>query len=163
MRRGTVFIVALGLGVLGVFTPIAAQRAGVCRGAATDPAVRYTTAALSNPVVEVNRKLRDGTLRLTYDGRGGFLNSALDALQLPIDSQLLVFSRASLQARFINEQNPRSIYFNDRLALGWVRDGALLEVAVHDDAAGVVFYTLEQRRELASAPPQFERAFQCLR
>jgi hypothetical protein len=162
MQRRAVFIVALGLCVLGVFTPIAAQRAGVFRGSSNDPAIRYTTATLSNPIVDVNKKLRDGTLRLTYDGRGGFLNSALDALQLSVDSQLLVFSRASLQARFINEQNPRSIYFNDRVALGWVRDGPLLEVAVHDDTAGVVFYTLEQRREPTDGPPQFERAFQCL-
>jgi hypothetical protein len=64
MRRRAVFIVALGLCVLGVFTPIAAQRAGVFRGSSNDPAIRYTTATLSNPIVDVNKKLRDGTLRL---------------------------------------------------------------------------------------------------
>jgi hypothetical protein len=90
------------------------------------------------------------------------LRSALEALQIPVDSQLLVFSRASLQRRRINEQNPRALFFNDRVALGWVRDGDVLEVATHDASAGVVFYTLEQRPDATTGPPQFKRAFECL-
>ena len=62
-----------------------------------------------------------------------------------MDSQLLVFSRASLQGKLINEQNPRALFFNDRVALGWVRGGEIIEVAAHDESAGVVFYTLDQR------------------
>ena len=73
-----------------------------------------------------NRKIQDGSVRLTSEGRSRFLRSALDALQIPIDSQLLVFSRASLQGKLINEQNPRALFFNDRVALGWVRDGELI-------------------------------------
>jgi hypothetical protein len=98
---------------------------------------------------------------LTFEGRGGFLRSALDALRIPVDSQLLVFSRGSLQGKQISEQNPRAIFFNDRVALGWVRGGDLLEVAAHDESAGVVFYTLEQRADAAN-PPQFKRGFICL-
>ena len=69
----------------------------------------------------------------------------LEALQLPADSQLLLFSKASLQGRLVSPANPRALFFNDRVALGWVRDGDLLEVAAHDARAGMVFYTLEQR------------------
>src|SRR4029453_663926 len=90
-----------------------AQRAGTFRGSPEDPAINYSTGPLNNPVVEVNRKLRDGAIRLTFEGRSGFLQSALEALQIPIDSQLLVFSRASLQGRLINKQNPGGIFFND--------------------------------------------------
>jgi hypothetical protein len=54
-----------------------------------------------------------------------------------VDSQLLVFSRASLQGRRIGEQNPRALFFNDRVALGWVRGGDVLEVAATDESAGV--------------------------
>ena len=72
-----------------------------------------------------------------------------------------MFSRASLQGRQIGEQNPRALFFNERVALGWVRDGDVIEVAAHDESAGVVFYTLEQRAD-AAGPPQFTRAFQCL-
>jgi hypothetical protein len=43
-----------------------------------------------------------------------------------------------------------------------VRGGDVLEVAAHDESAGVVFYTLEQRADATTGPPQFKRAFQCL-
>lgn len=163
MRRHT--LSAFGLWLLAIastWVPVDAQRAGAFRGSVDDPAIRYTTATLNNPVDDLNRKLQDGTLTFTYDPRSGFLASALEALQLPLDSQLLVFSRTSLQGRRISEQNPRALYFNDRVALGWVRGGDALEVAAFDESAGVVFYALDQRPEAASERPQFKRAFECL-
>jgi len=119
-------LLALGLCLYalgGIWAPIDAQRAGAFMGSSNDPAIRYSTAPLNNAVVEVNKKLQDATTQLTFEGRSGFLRSALEALQIPVDSQLLVFSRASLQGRQINEQNPRALFFNDRVALGWVRGG----------------------------------------
>jgi hypothetical protein len=162
MHGRTLLASGLCLYVLGVSAPIDAQRAGTFRGSTEDPAIRYSSSPLNNAVVEVNKKLQDGAVTLTFEGRSGFLRSALDALQIPVDSQLLVFSRASLQGRQINEQNPRALFFNDRVALGWVRDGAIIEVAAHDESAGVVFYTLEQRTDATPEPPQFKRAFECL-
>src|SRR5258705_1985863 len=157
-------LLALALGsfvVAGTRASVDAQRAGAFMGSSEDPAIAYTTASLNNAVVDVNRKLQDGAIQFTFDPRSGFLRSALEALQLPVDSQLLVFSRTSLQGKRIGEQNPRALFFNDRLALGWVRGGDVLEVAAHDETAGVVFYTLEQRAD-AGGPPQFQRALSCL-
>jgi len=157
-------ILALGVGVFAVAvvsSPIDAQRAGAFRGSTDDPAINYATAPVNNLVEDVNRQLQTGALRLTFEGRGGYLRSAIEALHIPVDSQLLVFSRASLQGKQINEQNPRAIFFNDRVALGWVRGGDLLEVAAHDERSGVVFYTLDQRAD-APDPPRFKRAFICL-
>jgi hypothetical protein len=164
MHWRTLSGVGLWLFALGsVWPPAEAQRAGAFKGSSDDPAIRYsTTTALNNVVVEVNRKLEDGSVQLTFDGRSGFLQSALEALRIPVDSQLLVFSRTSLQRKLIGEQNPRALFFNDRVALGWVRGGDVLEVAAHDESAGVVFYTLEQRVDAAAGPPQFKRAFECL-
>jgi hypothetical protein len=162
MRART--LLAIGVGVFAVAvvsSPIDAQRAGPFRGSSEDPAIKYSTATLNNLVTDVNRRLQDGTLSLTLEGRAGYLRSALEALQIPADSQLLVFSRASLQGKQIGEQNPRAIFFNDRVALGWVRGGDLIEVAAHDATAGVVFYTLAQRPD-AAGPPQFKRGFICL-
>ena len=153
-------LASFGLGVCvlgGMRLRVDAQHAGVFRGSPDDPAINYSTVPLSNIVVEVNRKLQDGTLRFPFDSRSGFLQPALEALQIPVDSQLLVFSRTSLQGRRISEQNPRALFFNDRVALGWVRGGDVLEIAAHDASAGVAFYKLEQRE-----PPQFTRAFECL-
>src|SRR5262245_60321022 len=138
--------VACCLAVLaGTRMSLDAQRSGTFMGSPDDPAINYARAPLNNAIVEINRQLQEGRPRFAYDARSGFLQSALEALQLQVDSQLLVFSRASLQGRRINEQNPRAIFFNDRLALGWVRGGDLIEVAAHDESAGLVFYTLDQR------------------
>src|SRR5687768_4630237 len=162
MSGRVLLIVGLCLFWLGVVSaPIDAQRAGTFRGSTEDPAIKYSTAPLNNLVADVNRRLQEGALQLMFDGRSGYLRSALDALQIPVDSQLLVFSRASLQGRQIGEQNPRALFFNDRVALGWVRGGDVIEVAAHDEAAGVVFYTLEQQ-PAAGAAPEFKRVFGCL-
>src|SRR3954471_17640469 len=92
------FTVALCVFVLGsMWATVDAQRAGAFMGSSDDPAIRYSTAPLNNAVVEVNRKLQDGSVRLPFDPRSGFLRGALEALNIPVDSQLLVFSRASLQ------------------------------------------------------------------
>jgi hypothetical protein len=76
-----------------------------------------------------------------------------------VESQTLVFSQTSFQGPLINIHNPRAIYFNDTVSVGWVRGGDLLEVAVQDPRQGVVFYALPQN---AKAPPEFKRNEQCL-
>jgi hypothetical protein len=129
------------------------------RGSTEDMAIKYATAPLDNPIVAVNQKLKDGTIRLTFDGRGGYLQSALQALDIPVESQMLVFSATSLQARLINPDNPRALFFNDRVVLGYVRTGEILEVAAQDAAEGIVFYTLDQK---ATDTPQFQRVTTCL-
>jgi hypothetical protein len=53
---------------------------------------------------------------------------------------LLVFSKTSFQADRISPRNPRAIYFNDDVAVGWVRGSSSMEVAAFDSRQGVVFY-----------------------
>jgi hypothetical protein len=139
--------------------PLDAQRGGMFLGSADDPAIAYSTAPVNNVVEDLNRRLLAGSAGLTFAGRAGYLASALEALALPTDSQLLLFSKASLQGRLIGPSNPRALFFNDRVVLSWVRDADLLEVAAHDERAGIVFYTLEQR---PAERPAFKREFRCL-
>src|SRR5262245_2806450 len=114
MHRRTLLALGLWMLALGImWAPVDAQRARAFMGSSDDPAIRYSTSELNNAVVDVNKKLQDGTLQFTFDERSGFLRSALEALRIPVDSQLLVFSRASLQGRRIGEQNPRALFFND--------------------------------------------------
>jgi hypothetical protein len=129
------------------------------QGSPDDPAIAYSTAPLANVVEQLNRRLQDGSAVLAFQGRSGYLQSAIDALQMPIDSQLLVFSNQSLQGRLIGPSSPRALFFNDRAVLAWVRDAELLEVAAHDERAGVVFYTLEQK---PAERPVFKRELRCL-
>ena len=138
---------------------LGAQRGGMFLGSADDPAIAYSTAPVNNVVDDLNRRLQDGSAGLTFEGRSGYLQSVIDSLNLSIDSQLLVFSKTSLQARLVSASNPRSLFFNDRVALAWVRDGDLLEAAAHDEKSGVVFYSLEQR---PAERPMFKREFRCL-
>jgi hypothetical protein len=59
--------------------------------------------------------------------------------------------------------NPRAVFFNDTTAVGWVRGGDLLEVAVLDREQGPLFFALEQKPPAAGAPaPQLARDEQCL-
>ena len=166
MRRRTFLL--LGTSLLAAFVAtvtVRAQRGGMFRGSIEDPAIAYTKAPVSNVVADLNAKIAAGTVQLKSDGRSGYLQSALEALDLPADSQMLVFSPTSFQAKRISQANPRALFFNDRVALGWVRDGDVIEVAAHDATQGIVFYTLDQKPapdHPANEPPQFKRTFSCL-
>jgi len=155
------FILTAGLlcALARVPASLSAQRGGMFLGSAEDPAIAYSTATLNNAVSEINKKLHDGSVRLTFEGRSGYLRSALSALDIPVDSQMLVFSQTSFQRKRIGETNPRALFFNDRVALGWVRDGDIIEVAAQDEKEGMVFYTLDQR---PIDWPEFQRAVTCL-
>jgi len=123
------------------------------------PAIRYSTRETTDVVAALNRRLQAGELRLAFDGPGGYLKSVLEALDVPVASQTLVFSETSLQYELITAANPRALYFNDQLAVGWVRGADSLELAAHDRQQGVVFYTLDQK---PAAKPQFTRSQRCL-
>jgi hypothetical protein len=123
------------------------------------PAVAYTTGAVKNAVADLDDRIRRGALKLSFDATSGYLRALLNALQVPIDSQTLVFSQGSLQARQISPTNPRAVYFNDTVAVGWVRGADVLELAAHDARQGTIFYTLRQQ---AAASPRFERDNRCL-
>ena len=136
-----------------------AQRGGMFQGSADDPAIKYSTGPLDNAVDSLNSRLDSGAARLSFRGRSGYLSSVLEALDLSIDAQMLVFSPTSLQAPFIKESNPRALFFNDRVQVGWVRDSDLLEIAAQDSRQGIVFYTLGQE---PTAAPRFKRMTACL-
>jgi hypothetical protein len=129
-------------------------------GASRDhQAIAYSTAPVTNAITELNDRLESGRLSLAFDPDSGYLKSVLDALSLPVESQLLVFSPTSFQARRISKSNPRAVFFNDGVAVAFVRGGDVLEVMVHDPRQGAIFYTLPQA---TGAPPRFTRDDKCL-
>ena len=122
------------------------------------PAVAYATQQPHDAIAQLNEKLAVGSTTLPYEPASGYMRSVLSALDVPIDSQLAVFSKTSVQARIISPVNPRTLFFNDRVVVGWPR-GGFIEAAALDPQLGVVFYTLNQQ---ASASPRFERGNGCL-
>jgi len=131
-----------------------AQRPDAFVASRDHAAIRYSSGPVSNPISELNQKLQAGTVKLAFDGQSGYLRSALNALAVPVESQVVVFSQTSNQARQIEPRNPRTIFFNDAVAIGYVRGGAVLELAAHDRRQGVIFYTLKQS---SSETVRFER------
>lgn len=109
----------------------------------TDPAIQYG-GEVHDAVAELNRKLQSGAVTLTRDRAFGYLPSVLDALGVPVESQVLVFSKTSLQSMLISPGNPRAIYFNDSVAVAWVRGGSILELIAQDPQQGAIFYSLDQ-------------------
>jgi hypothetical protein len=137
-----------------------AQRRDVFVQSRLIPAIAYDTTDTNDPIARVNKKLADGSVTLKFEpDNGGYLRSALAALDLPVESQALVFSKTSFQGDLINVLNPRALYFNDTTSLGWVRGADLIEVAAQDARQGVIFYYLRQE---ASERPRFQRTNECL-
>jgi hypothetical protein len=119
-----------------------------------DETIRYSQRPADDPVERLNRKIASGEVKLEYDGAHGYLRSVLQALGIPVESQMLVFSKTSFQATRISPRRPRALYFNDTTAVGSVYDSDLLEFASVDPKLGVVFYTLNQEKV---GKPHFDR------
>lgn len=118
------------------------------------PPILYRTSTPQNDISVLQEKIERGDVSLKYDAELGYLPSLLNALNVPVDSQVLVFSKTSLQARRISPQTPRALYFNDELYIGYCHEGDKLEVAAMDPLLGTVFYTLSQTE---SEKPTFLR------
>ena len=121
--------------------------------------IAYSDTPSQTRVSQLQEQLDAKQTSLSYDIKRGYLPSLLSELELPVSSQLLVFSRTSAQ-RQISPQQPRAIYFNDDTYLGWVPSGDLIELLAMDAQQGAIFYTLPRHRQ---KQPQISRdGGQCL-
>ncbi len=136
------------------------RRSGAFDQSINHPAIKYLTADTDTVVDHLNQKLRDGSAKLVFDEKTGYLKSVLELLQIPVESQVLVYTQTSLQAQHIKMDNPRAIYFNDSVSVGYIRDAGLIEITAQDPAMGTVFYVIHQT---PAAQPSFGRDQQCLR
>jgi hypothetical protein len=146
------------------------RRAGAFDQSINHPAIKYLTAETDTVVDRLNARLRDGSARLVFDEKSGYLKSVLDLLDIPVESQVLVYTQTSLQAQHIRMNNPRAIYFNDSASVGYIRGAGLIEVMAQDPVMGSIFYVIHQAPPSAEAtggrPSQqatFGRDQQCLR
>lgn len=105
--------------------------------------IRYSESTANDRVALLQRKLDAGELRLDRDPKFGYLPSLLKELKISPQSQVLVFSKTSLQIHKISPANPRALYFNDSVYVGYVPGSEILELAANDPQLGAVFYTLD--------------------
>jgi len=123
------------------------------------PPINYSATAPSNRVTALQGVIDEGRLTLHGSTEQATLRRCLDALGVSVDTQVLVFSKTSLQRKRITPQNPRAIYFADDAYVGWV-PGGLTEVALSDPGLGLAFYQLDARDP--TRPLRFERDAECL-
>lgn len=137
------------LAMLYVALPVMAQNVSYER-----PPIDYLNTEVHDPVAELARKVESGEVQLKHDEQYGYLTAVLEALDVPISSQTLVFSKTSLQLHRISPRRPRSLYFNDDVYIGFCQRGDVLELAATDAKQGATFYTLSQEK---SDAPKFVR------
>ena len=122
------------------------------------PDIQYASRPTTDRVARLKQALTQNGRSLQRDARTGYLRSVLEALGVPVDSQLLVFSKTGVQRAFTNPQNPRALFFDQSVAVGYAPGAPVIEIAAHDPQQGVVFYTFDQ----AAAAPVFTRRTGCL-
>jgi hypothetical protein len=120
--------------------------------------INYNNAVATGAVAQLQKRLDAGTVTLKHDDSYGYLLSVLDQLKVPKSSQMLVFSKTSLQRERISPETPRSLFFNDNIYIGFIPGAPLIEVSIADPKLGGVFYTVDQTAD----KPTFTRNNQCL-
>jgi hypothetical protein len=123
------------------------------------PAIQYGLRPTTDRVARLNAALANGTSTLVRESGVGYLRAVLAALDIPVESQLLVFSKSGIQRELTSPNNPRALYFNPSVVVGYVAGAPVIEVAAQDPQQGTIFYTLDQG---ISDAPRFVRGNVCL-
>ena len=103
-------------------------------------------------------RLGSGEVQLDAGSDKAQLVSLLAALDVPVSSQLLVYSATSFQGGLIRPENPRALYFNDEVYVGYV-PGGRFEVAAIDPDLGPVFRIF---RPVQNGRPEITRSERCM-
>jgi hypothetical protein len=124
------------------------------------PVIGYSGTPAHNPIARLQARLLSGEAKLDFRPPRGYLDSVLKNLQIDPSSQLLVYSKSSLQVQWVNAASPRAIYFNDDTYAGWVQSIGSLEFVTMDSELGPVFYTMTNQSD---SKPEFDReVLRCL-
>ncbi len=119
----------------------------------------YWNKPLNDKFTQLKDDLEAGKLPLDYRTEKTFLVSLLKALDIPASSQVLLFSTTSLQLRFISVRNPRALYFNEDLYIGYIPGGRIEVVALNPELGGIFYiFDIPQGRKQV----RVERSTRCM-
>ena len=119
----------------------------------------YFSKDAKDPVTLLMKRVQRGEVLIKEPNGKPLVERLLRELGLNKDTQVLVFSRTSLQRREVSYSNPRALYFNESVYLGWMPNGRI-EIASFDPELGPIFYF---QRELDDASsPLLARSRSCL-
>jgi len=150
VRLGAVAIVAVAFAPVARSAPPAYER----------PPINYSHAKPRDAVARLLQRIAAGEVVLTGSDQE-ILRALLRELGIPVESQILVFSKTSLQSGLIAPESPRALYFSDSVYVGWV-PGGLIEAAAIDPELGPVFYAFDPQ-DARDARRSLVRETTCLR
>ena len=136
----------LGLASLGLVGSFIVPRASVLDDKQT-----------ASPIHDLELRVSANRGILQFDWSQGYLRSVLRELNIPISSQVLVFSKTSVQNALISPATPRAIYFNDDAYVGWVPNGDFVELSDSEPGFGAQFFIVPQR----PSSPQIQHPDNC--
>ena len=125
------------------------------------PPINYSTTQPRDPIARWQARIAAGEVKYGGTDRE-LLQALLRELKIPVASQVIVFSKTSLQRQRIRPDHPRAVYFTDNAYAGWV-PGGLMEVTTIDPVLGPIFYALDPAALRTNAPGAFVRDSDCLR
>ncbi len=123
-----------------------------------NPAIGYFELPTTDRVATLIDQIDKGMVDFGAEGPSGFLKGLLAALDVSVESQVLVFSKTSMQRQFIDAKTPRALFFGDDIVVAYIPEAPLIEIAVQDPRQGMVFYTLDQESRRL---PLIERRSEC--
>lgn len=119
---------ALGLAAASILLAAIAPAAGEGEAPPPDPIAALAAAG-------------EGALPTGADGEVS-LGALLARLDIREDSQVLVFTKGSLQKRFISPANPRAIYFSDQVTVASIPGAPLIELSAIGRDGTTRYYAL---------------------
>ena len=145
-QHSTLVVLTVVAGVTAVAVSYAAAQLNrrSFPGTTDHPAIAYSNRPAADAVSEMATRIEAGTSTPPFEAGSGYLRAVLHELDVPIESQVLVFTTTGIQSKFTSPTNPRALYFNDSVVVGFIRGAPVLELAAQDPQQGVIFYTLPQ-------------------
>jgi len=123
--------------------------------------IHYWERPATDPVAHLRKDLRDGTFTLPESSGPRALEAVLEYLDVPIESQVLVFSKTSAQNSHISPATPRAIYYSDDIYVGWVQGGGI-EILSYDRHLGAVCWFLDLTGSRPQDPSFLSRPQSCM-
>src|SRR5690349_19260419 len=123
------------------------------------PPHNYSARVPQDRFTRLKEAFESGGVILDQSSEKAFVGSVLKALEIPASSQMLVFSTTSLQLSLISPANPRALYFNEDVYLGYV-PGGRVEIVSLDPELGGIYYIFDLPRD--DRPLRIERSERCM-
>ncbi len=144
------------VGLFGLAAPeVSAQQAEPFE----EPPINYSATQTNDRATAINAIFQSRAMEIRSMPAKKRLQWLLDEMGVPVESQIFVFSKTSLQRDLINPETPRVLYFSDEAYIGWSPTGAF-EVAVFDAKLGATFYVFEPHA--TKEEPLLARSGDCL-